>query len=164
MPDPIWITWARSQIGTAEVPGAKSNPKILSWAQRLGAKVLGISYTDDDTPWCGLFVTAALAQAGLTSPPISIRASSWETWGVRTTPRMGAVLVFTRPGGGHVGFYVGETDTHFLVLGGNQGNKVSEVLIEKARCTAVRWPMGVRMTSAPSKVKGSSAPVSRNEQ
>jgi hypothetical protein len=36
-----------------------------------------------------------------------------------------AVLVFERPGGGHVGYYFGEDATAYHVLGGNQGDAVT---------------------------------------
>lgn len=48
----------------------------------------------------------------------------------------------TRSGGGHVAFAVGEDATHFHVLGGNQGARVSIMRIEKARLAACRTPIG----------------------
>jgi hypothetical protein len=47
---------------------------------------------------------------------------------------------FTRNGGGHVGFYVGEDSTSYHVLGGNQGDKVSVVRILKKRLVQARRP------------------------
>jgi hypothetical protein len=47
----------------------------------------------------------------------------------------------TRSGGGHVAFAVGEDATHFHVLGGNQGARVSIMRIEKAR-----WRHAVRQS------------------
>jgi len=36
------------------------------------------------------------------------------------------LLIFSRGGSsGHVGFYAGETKTHYLVLGGNQDDQVN---------------------------------------
>lgn len=135
------MRFAESQLGTQEVPGPKSNPKILSWAQKLGIKILGIPYTDDDTAWCGLFCAAAMQVAGFAPPKIAIRAKAWALWGAPLeVPVEGAVLVFERPGGGHVGFYAGETSTAYRVLGGNQGNAVSYTWIAKDRCIAIRWP------------------------
>lgn len=160
-----WYLEAQRLIGTAEIPGAKHNPTILAWAKKLGSKALGIAVTDDETAWCGLFVAHCIAEAGLTPAPIAVRASSWETWGSnlqaeRLAP--GAVLVFARPGGGHVGFYVGEDATCYHVLGGNQSNKVCITRIEKSRCVARRWPTGVPVIGGPIGLKTSGS-VSSNE-
>lgn len=53
----------------------------------------------------------------------------------------GRVLVFERAGGGHVGFYVGKDLTSYHVLGGNQGDKVSVVRLEKSRYISRRSPI-----------------------
>lgn len=111
-----WFEVAKSLIGTKEIPGAANNATIMGWAKRLGARILGIAYAGDHVPWCGLFVAHCVSEAGLTPAPIAVRASSWEAWGAnlradRLAP--GAVLVFKRPGGGHVGFYVGEDATAY---------------------------------------------------
>lgn len=161
----IWYDEAKRLIGTREVVGSKHNPTILAWAKRLGAKVLGIIVNDDETPWCGTFVAHCVATAGLTPPPIAVRASSWETWGSNLRADKlapGAVLVFRRPGGGHVGFYVGEDATAYHVLGGNQSNAVNITRIEKNRCVARRWPTGVAVTGGPVIVAGKGS-ISKNE-
>lgn len=153
---------AKEQLGVAETPGPKSTPKILAWAKALGAK-LGIAYTDDATPWCGLFVAMCVNATGLAPPKIAIRASSWANWGDPLPHGIeGAVLVFQRPGGGHVGFYAGETATAYRVLGGNQGDRVSYAWIAKARCIAVRWPTGAPRTTDPIQFTQTGA-ISRNE-
>ena len=40
-------------IGTKEIVGKAHNPTILSWAKALN---LEKTYTNDEIPWCGLFV------------------------------------------------------------------------------------------------------------
>lgn len=143
MGSPDWVAKARAKIGIRETPGPANNPTIMGWAQRLGAKVLGISYADDsNTPWCGLFMAEVMTEAGFQPPPIAVRASAWSTWGTACEPCEGAVLVFQRPGGGHVGLYVGEDAAAYHVLGGNQGDAVSITRVAKDRCVAVRWPPG----------------------
>lgn len=161
MTDAPWMIWARAQINTRETPGPANNPKIMGWAQKLGAKVLGISYQADSVAWCGLFAAAVVAQVGIKPPAIALRASQWALWGEEAEPCVGAVLVFQRPGGGHVGFYEGHDDTTYSVLGGNQSDKVCVTRIEKSRCIAVRWPHGYAKTK-PHIVTGSGA-LSRNE-
>ncbi|MGU3456546.1 TIGR02594 family protein [Brevundimonas sp. M1A4_2e] len=142
-----WINTARSLIGTREIPGPKSNPTILAWAKALGRKV-GIAFTDDDTPWCGLYIGHVMSVNGYTPPDILVRASEWSKFGVAVpvglTP-FGAIAVFTRKGGGHVGFIVGQDATTLHILGGNQSNAVNVTRIAKDRLSAVRWPAGVAM-------------------
>ena len=160
-----WMTYARSLIGVREIPGARHSETILGWARNLGAKVLGITVKDDETPWCGLFAAHVMDHVGIVPPPIAVRASSWGLWGRKLiNPRPGCILTFTREGGGHVGFYVGEDSTHYHVLGGNQGNAVSITRIAKARLSEMRWPDGV--TLPPAKVvrlSPSGTPVTSNE-
>lgn len=163
MADQPWLAVARALIGTREVPGPKNNPTILDWAKKIPVAILGMAYTADATPWCGLFVAHCFQSINITPAKIAVRAKAWETWGLSVQPCVGAVLVFTREGGGHVGFYVGETDTHFLVLGGNQGDAVSIVKIAKDRMSACRWPGGVPVTGKKLVVTASGAAVSKNE-
>lgn len=58
-------------------------------------------------------------------------------------PITGAVLIFERGSGGHVGFAVGQDDTHFYVLGGNQSDAVTIARIAKSRLLGARWPATV---------------------
>jgi cell wall-associated NlpC family hydrolase len=51
---------------------------------------------------------------------------------------LGDVLTFKRNGGGHVGIYVGEDQTHYHVLGGNQNNSVNVARIAKSRLNQAR--------------------------
>ena len=57
-----------------------------------------------------------------------------------TKPVTGAVLIFERGSGGHVGFAGGQDDTHFFVLGGNQSDAVTVARIAKSRLLGARWP------------------------
>ena len=144
-----WLTEARRLIGTREVPGAANNPVIMSWGNRLGARILGIAYTADSVPWCGLFAAHCVHVAGHKPPPIAIRASAWGSFGTaisttQTRPPLGTVAVFSRQGGGHVGFVVAvHTNGDLDILGGNQGDAVNVRRFPRARLTAFRWPAGV---------------------
>jgi len=160
--EPAWLIAARAKLGTREAAGPANNPTIIGWAKRLGTAVLGIAYNADSVPWCGLFVATCMAEAGIAPPSIAVRASSWDKFGEPARPFVGAVLRFARPGGGHVGFAVGEDATRFFVLGGNQGDRVSIVPIEKARLVACRAPRGWTGPRAPLPVM-SGAASSRNE-
>jgi hypothetical protein len=85
-----------------------------------------------------------------------------DEWGKPSQPALGAVVVFGREGGGHVGFLVGQSADNFYVLGGNQANCVSITPIAKNRALGFRW-----LASLPASVTALPAmsgwTVSRNE-
>ena len=168
--EPSWLKLARSFIGTREIVGPKHSPIIMGWIKELGAKVLGVTVNDDETPWCGTFMALLMKRSGLTSPAIAVRAASWGragAWGRELLgPRLGCIMVFTRAGGGHVGLYLGEDATHFHILGGNQTNSVSITRIAKERLAAggMRWPKGPILPPVQViRLKASGAPVTVNE-
>jgi uncharacterized protein (TIGR02594 family) len=124
----------------AEIRGPRHNSKIIGWLDKLGAW-----WRDDETPWCGVFVAHCVQDVGLPYPKYYMRAKAWVDYGSLLRPDRlapGAILVFDRAGGGHVGFYVGEDDGHYFVLGGNQGNAVNVMKLGKGRLLASRWPKG----------------------
>jgi len=154
-----WMKTARESVGLAEIVGPKHNTKIQAWLSKLGAW-----WKDDETPWCGTFVAHCLREAGHPIPKHWYRALAWKDYGSNLDPRFacdGAILVFSRQGGGHVGFYVGEDMQYYSVLGGNQKNAVTVMRIAKDRCVAIRWPKGVPLTSGRVFVKGGK--ISENE-
>ena len=165
--EPAWLAAARAKLGTREAAGIANSPTIMGWAKRLGMKALGIAYNADSVPWCGLFVATCMQEAGIAAAPVAVRAKAWATWGANLGAAVlapGAVLVFERAGGGHVGFYVGEDATHYHVLGGNQGDSVSIMRLEKGRCIARRWPRGVDVVGGPIRMTSvAGIPTSRNE-
>lgn len=159
MMSPAWMAEAHKLIGTREIVGPKHNPVILNWLAKLKAW-----WQNDETPWCGTFVAHCLDAVRLPLAKNWFRAKAWAEYGsALAQPCVGAILVFQRPGGGHVGFYYAEDLKHYHVLGGNQGNKVSIAKIEKSRCIAVRWPTGVAVTTKPFIVAAGKGGVSTNE-
>lgn len=143
-PTLVWLNEARRLLGTREQPGSGSNPEILHWAEDLD-----VSYPGDDVPWCGLFVAHCIAST-LDREPLPkdlLRARAWARFGAPTKPSPGAVMVFWRKsrdsGLGHVGFYAGEDETAFRILGGNQSDSVSLAWIRKDRLVEARWPATV---------------------
>lgn len=161
---PRWMEIARGYVGTKEVVGKGSNSKILAMATRLGGWVKSF-FKDDDIPWCGLFVGYCLTESGLPTTSNTLSARSYETYGVALKePSFGAIMVFARDGGGHVGFYVGERPDAFRILGGNQSNAVTETWIAKARHTATRWPSAVPLPTIGRVLLASNGgPLSTNE-
>ena len=168
MTEPPWMVRARSLLGTREIVGPKHSPIIMGWIRKLGAKALGINVTSDETAWCGTFAGIVVKESlpGEPLPPILVRASAWATFGRELAkPALGAVLVFVRPGGGHVGFYAGESPDgrDYVVLGGNQGNAVSLMRLAKRRCTAIRWPTTAPLPAVTKPVILAGAARSENE-
>jgi uncharacterized protein (TIGR02594 family) len=145
---------AETYTGLAEIRGPKHNSKIVGWLDKLGAW-----WRDDETPWCGVFVAHCVQDVGLPYPSMYMRAKAWVDYGSllrRDRLAPGAILVFDRAGGGHVGFYVGEDAGHYFVLGGNQGNAVNVMKLGKSRLLASRWPKGEPVTGKPVYLRGGS--------
>jgi uncharacterized protein (TIGR02594 family) len=137
--EPRWLRLARADLGLAEIPGKDTAPTITRWLRELRAW-----WSDDETPWCGVAVAAWMRGAGLELPQHWYRAKAWLEWGYGIPgPCHGCVVVFGRQGGGHVGIVVGVAqDGRLMVLGGNQGNKVSIAPFDRFRVLGYRWPTG----------------------
>lgn len=137
-----WLQVAFDLIGTRETPGKGFNEAIIGWARDLEI----MSYSDDDIPWCGLFVAhcvgSQLPEERLPTNPLGAR--QWEKFGKETAAQLGAVMVFWRgsktSGLGHVGFYWAEDDEAYHILGGNQSNAVTVTRVAKNRWLQARWP------------------------
>lgn len=159
MSNPRWLTVAYRYVGVREVPGPKHNPTIIRWLEKLRAW-----WRDDETPWCGVFVAHCMSEADLPYPKLYMRARAWDDYGAllrRDRLAPGAILVFDRKGGGHVGFYVGEDAGFYYVLGGNQSNAVNVMKLGKSRLVASRWPRGEPVIGGPVQMKGGM--ISTNE-
>lgn len=133
-----WIAEGKKFLGLAEIPGAAHNKTIQGWLRALRAW-----WDDDETPWCGVFVAHCAQVAGLAMPKEWMRAKEWNTVGIQlTAPAVGCIVTFTRQGGGHVGFVVGKDQRgNLMVLGGNQGNKVSIAPFSPGRVSQYRFPV-----------------------
>ena len=134
-----WVAEMRAVFGLHEV---RDRAALSAWLRSDG-KALG---DPAKLPWCGDAVDTAIARALPKEPrpgALGVNpywALNWALFGIETKPVYGAVAAFKRPSGGHVGFLIGESAYHYRVLGGNQGNTISEVWIEKKRCRGTRWP------------------------
>ncbi|WP_102958656.1 TIGR02594 family protein [Mangrovicella endophytica] len=140
-PDLPWYEEARRFLGLKEVSGGGDNRTIMDWARDLD-----IAYSGDDVPWCGLFVAhcigSTLPEEELPANPLGAR--SWRKFGRPCEPTKGCILVFWRESltsyKGHVGFYAGQDDAAYYVLGGNQSDSVSITRISRTRLLDARWP------------------------
>ena len=129
-----WMSIAEKEIGQEEIPGNAHNSQIIAYHATTTLKA-----TKDETPWCSSFVNWVLKQAGIKGTN-SAAAISWQNWGKATSLQPGAVLVLHNIkaqnsslsySGNHVAFLIKETATHYHVLGGNQRNKVKNLVIQR---------------------------------
>lgn len=170
-PGPAMLTKALELFDIHESPGAINNPEIIKWANEVGGDVSD-TYKADEIPWCGLFMAVVAKRAGKQVVKDPLWALNWGTFGVHTdVPMLGDVLVFTRKTSdgkkaGHVAIYIGEDDSCFHIIGGNQADSVCIIRIEKSRLYAARrpkynvQPKNIRVV----KLSSNGIPISGNEQ
>lgn len=131
---------AGEYIGTTEIRGARDNPKIVKMFAASGNSWVA----DDETPWCAAFVGAVLKECGIKGT-MKLNARSYLKWGVPVKEddvKAGDVVVLWRgnPQGwqGHVAFFVRFDRGSVVLLGGNQGDKVSIATYDKSRVLGYR--------------------------
>ncbi|WP_072387551.1 TIGR02594 family protein [Hyphomicrobium sp. CS1BSMeth3] len=138
MQQPSWMAEAWRELGQSEIRGPAHNPRIVAMFDELGHHGHG-----DETAWCAAFVGACLERAGIASTR-SLRARSYLGWGgPADPPSVGAIAVLQRgsdPALGHVGFLVGMTGTHVVILGGNQANAVNVSAFDQSLVLGFRQP------------------------
>lgn len=139
---------AARYLGVAEVAGLDSNPAILAMLKLDGSQVPD----GDETPWCSAFVNWVCHQLALPRSR-SLAARSWLTVGhpvaFESAERGLDVVVLARGGAGqpgpevliapgHCGFFVEGDEDYVVVLGGNQGDRVSTERYPRSRVLGVR--------------------------
>jgi len=177
--EPIWLQVARRDTGLLEMPGASSSPRILEMARAIGAPAW---YHNDDQPWCAVAMNAWLLESEL---PMALgtrgdafdrlRALTFLGYGQPLSgPALGAIAVFSRPEGAHVGIYLGEhlvetaangkpARRMIRVFGGNQRNRVCELWLNADRLRGFRWPPRVTLPTLATVPLGFDGLVSVNE-
>ena len=160
-----WGDEANRVMGLHEI---HDKSKLMKWLMSDGGGVGDPS----KTPWCGDYIqtSIALSMPEEPLPNNPYLAANWVKFGIECEPQPWAILSFWRGSPdswkGHVGFYAGETDTHYYVKGGNQSNAVTRTFIEKKRLRprGCRWPStGLKPTGGAVIVARNGAPVSVNE-
>jgi uncharacterized protein (TIGR02594 family) len=130
-----WYEIARRELGVKELQGIADNPRIVEYHSTTTLRA-----TDDEVPWCSSFVNWCVHKAGYV-PTKSAAARSWAKWGVQIAkPVKGCIVVMTRTGGGHVGFYEDHDASTVSVLGGNQDDAVNVRKYRIARVIAYVLP------------------------
>jgi uncharacterized protein (TIGR02594 family) len=165
---PKHIVEAVKLIGVKETAGAKNNPLIMGWTKELSLEKI---YVNDEMSWCALFAAYVLFKANRRvilkgkDPYDYLRAVKYADYGVEVSLKnaaFGDILIFKRPGGFHIGFYVGEDQKNYHVLGGNQSNMVNVAKIAATRLISVRRP--AYNSYEPEKmIVNAAGPVSFNE-
>ena len=106
-----------------------SNPKILNCYKSVGSNV-----NTDSVPWCAAFTGTMLKGSG--APAFKTLSSlAYSKYGQqlplddKSKWRLNDVVVFSRAGGGHVGFFRGYNPAtgSVLICGGNQSDNLTEV-------------------------------------
>lgn len=130
------LSVALEEIGTAEVPGAGNNPRIVEYLTSVGLP------GRDVIPHCAAYVNWVLAQVKIKGTGSGM-ARSYLYWGYEISkPRLGCIVVLRRglnPKKGHVGFYLDHSGGFIRILGANQGDRVGINAYSAARHLSYRW-------------------------
>lgn len=156
-----WMDEAKRKMGLHE---QRNNRSLWSWLRSDGGSVGDPSVN----PWCGDFVETCIAKTlpDEILPNNPYWARDWADFGIPCPPVYGAVAVFSRGKGGHVGFVVRRDPKakRLMILGGNQSNSVTEAWLSENRLLATRWPETALPHSGKVPTASSSgAKLSRNE-
>ena len=106
-----------------------NNPKVIACFAAVGFNIKD----DVNTPWCAAFAGAMLKKAGVNSLK-TLSSLAYKGFGTAVDVndkgkwRLNDILVFSRAGGGHIGFFRGfnQANGSILVCGGNQSDNVTE--------------------------------------
>lgn len=139
---PLWITNGLRDLGFHEKGDNRGIEKFIEQAK---AGHLG-------DPWCAIWANAKLEQSDV-SGTRSASSQSFRHDPLKFVqlagPALGAIVVFWRhsrsSGLGHVGFYMGETVSQVLTLGGNESDAVRKQFEPKARLYGYWWPKSVAL-------------------
>lgn len=131
-----WMDIAKNEIGQKEIAGSRHNPRIVMYHSHTS-----LAASDDETYWCASFVCFCLEAAGFPSTR-SAAARSYESYGIPGDGSHGDIAVFSRNGGGHVGFVDHVTASSIYTLGGNQSDAVNVAAQSKSRLLCFRRPAG----------------------
>ena len=126
----------------AEAPmgsfGGFSGSSLVADARRY----LGTNPTDRRTLWCGAFMDKILRDTGHRGG--GNLATGYLHYGRRISgPRVGAIAVMYRRGGGHVGVVSGiDSNGNPIIVSGNHNNTVAESVYPRSRIAAYVEPGG----------------------
>lgn len=158
------IPWMGEALKVRGLHERRDTARLVQWFDG------SVSWLDPrDVPWCGAFMATCFRkwQPNVRIPDNPLGARNWGGFGVPCSPQFGSVLTFWRVSKsgwqGHVGFYYGEDETAFHVLGGNQSNAVNVTRVSKSRLLEVRWPLNVTQPRRRVYLTPGGQPLSMNE-
>jgi uncharacterized protein (TIGR02594 family) len=142
--EPAWVTAGLKDLGIEEKKDDQGheNLGIEAFIAQAHCGKLGDA-------WCAIWANAKLEQCGImgTRNPSSQSFCNNPNFVKLDGPALGAIAVYWREsrtsGKGHVGFYMGETATHILTLGGNESDAVRKEFEDKAKWLGYWWPKSV---------------------
>lgn len=144
----VWIPPARLELA-AGVSNATHANRIVGYFEHTDLQPRPTSIV----AWCGAFAAHCMSASDTDAveasiPPSSALAVSWKKWGVGipsggTIPPGAVVVLSPAPpvtgGSGHVGFFVRREGNSVVLLGGNQGKRVSETRFPASLIAKVCW-------------------------
>jgi uncharacterized protein (TIGR02594 family) len=129
---------ALAESGVSPAAGFGSS-NVVTEARRY----IGGNPTGRGRLWCARFMNMVLQRSGLHGTG-SDMARSFASYGQRLSgPRIGAIAVMGRRGGGHVGVVSGiDASGNPIVVSGNHGHRVAESVYPRGRIYAYVMPTG----------------------
>ena len=96
-------------------------------------KSVGFNLSSDSTPWCAAYAGSVLKSSGVQSLK-TLSSLAYRGFGTvvplsdKTKWRLNDIVVFSRQGGGHIGFFRGYNPANgsVLIAGGNQSDNLTE--------------------------------------
>jgi uncharacterized protein (TIGR02594 family) len=137
--EPAWLTAGLKDVGFHETGDNRGIEKFIA-----EGKCGSIG-----DPWCAIWTNAKLEESKIrgTRSASSQSFRHDDNFVKLDGPALGAIVVYHRgapnSGLGHVGFYMGETDTQILTLGGNESDAVRKQFESKAKRIGYYWPKSV---------------------
>ena len=127
---------ASYEPGSGMAPSGGSSSLVMEARQFLGTKPSGMG-----SLWCARFMNMVLEKTGHRGTG-SAMARSFAHYGHRISgPRVGAIAVMGRRGGGHVGIITGiDASGNPIMISGNNGNRVREAPVSRGRIYAYVMP------------------------
>jgi len=136
---PAWMVRAAGELGQRE-----TDPygRVSQYFEKCGA-----TPDPQGTPWCRYFVDYCLRMEGWSTPQGGM-ARGLIAWGTEidlSDAQVGDLVILWRGTHddhvtGHVGFFIKQDAMHIYLLGGNQGDAVTEAKFLKSKVLSVRRP------------------------
>lgn len=153
--NPPWVNELGRHMHWHEIT---DNAKLSAWLRSDGA-ALG---DPSKLPWCGDAMQTAIRLTLPDEPfpgPLGENpywARNWVHLGVETKLALGAMVVLTRRGGGHIGTAVGYDPKlkRIRLRGGNQGNSINDTWVDEKRVLGKKVAMRAEGYRKPITYKG----------